>query len=492
MGDNNKITPLGCLNYRGREDVFGIKVDDRRRHVYVIGKTGVGKSTLLENMAISDIQAGHGIGFLDPHGSSAEKILNYIPEHRLEDVIYFDPSDIEYPIAFNPLEEVGGEYHHLVASSMMGVFKKIWPDVWSPRMEYILNNTLLALLEYPNATLVGVLRMFSDKYYRKEIVANLTDPVVKHFWTDEFARYSQNYQTEAVAAIQNKVGQFVTNPLIRNILGQKKSSLNLKELMDQGKILIINLSRGKIGEDNSALLGAMIVTRLQLAAMSRAKNTTEDYKDFFLYVDEFQNFATDSFATILSEARKYKLSLILAHQYINQLVEDKNTKVRDAIFGNVGTLIAFRVGAADAEFLEKEFAPEFDENDLVNLPKYHIIAKLMIDGVATSPFSAKTLPPPPPPENVSPREIIIEYTRRKYSLPKEIVEKKLMEEWESEEAAHIKLEQKEEKSIKEVLAKPADQKPKIKKIHQSKAKVDVNALKQMLEKALEKTDDSSD
>src|SRR3989338_6875654 len=287
---------------------------------------------------------------------------------------------MNFPIAFNPLEQVGTEYRHLVASGIMGVFKKIWVDMWSARMEYILNNTLLALLEYPGSTLLGIMRMLSDKDYRKKVVENLKDPVIKSFWVNEFARYSQKFETEATAAIQNKVGQLVSNPLIRNILGQPQSSIDIRKVMDEKKILIVNLSKGKIGEDNSALMGAMIITKLQLAAMSRVDIPENERNDFYLYVDEFQNFATDSFANILSEARKYRLCLVLAHQYITQMEE----KVRDAVFGNVGTMTTFRVGAADAEFLEREFTPEFSANDLVNLSKYNIYLKLIIDWVSSN------------------------------------------------------------------------------------------------------------
>ncbi len=481
---NNDITLIGETDYRDKKTKFGIKTDDRRRHVYIIGKTGVGKTTLLENMAIADIQADRGMCFVDPHGESAENLLDYIPEDRLEDVIYFDPSDTEQPIGFNPLEQVADEQRHLIASGMMGVFKKIWPDVWSTRMEYILNNTLLALLEYPEATLLGVLRMFSDKKYRKEIVNNLEDPVVKHFWKEEFAKYSQQFQVQAVAAIQNKVGQFVTNPLIRNILGQSKSAIDMKKVMDEGKILIVNVSKGKIGEDNMALIGAMVITKLQLAAMTRAKESNKDFRDFFLYVDEFQNFATESFATILSEARKYRLSLTLAHQYINQLIDDGNTKVRDAIFGNVGTIVSFRVGAADAEFLEKEFEPEYTANDLVNLSKFHIYIRLMIDGMASDPFSAKTLPPREPSTDASPKETIIEFTRRKYGTPRKYVEKKISEEWilskKPQAGSH-----KKEKPLKEAL-KNKNKKKKNKK-EESKPDIDIDELKGVIEEALGET-----
>jgi hypothetical protein len=337
---------------------------------------------------------------------------------------------MEYPIAFNPMEQVGTEYRHLVASGLMGVFKKIWADAWSARMQYILNNTLLALLENPGATLLGILRMFSNPNYRKQIVDNLRDPVIKAFWQDEFSKYSQRFETEALAAIQNKVGQFVSNPLVRNILGQPHSSLNMRDIMDSGKIFICNLSKGKIGEDNSALLGAMIITRLQLAAMSRVDLPEEKRRDFFLYVDEFQNFATESFANILSEARKYRLSLVLAHQYIGQLRTGDSTMVRDAVFGNVGTIITFRVGAEDAEFLEKEFMPEFLQNDLVNLSKANIYIKLMIDGMASRPFSAETMPPQKIPLE-SYRDVILKNSRDHYGTPKAAVEARIASEWRS-------------------------------------------------------------
>ncbi|MGB7957770.1 MAG: type IV secretion system DNA-binding domain-containing protein [Minisyncoccia bacterium] len=428
MDEPLDLTPLGYYNFRHQQKKFGIKIDDRRRHIYVIGKTGVGKTTLLENMAIADIRSGKGIAIVDPHGEFAEKMLDFVPEERLDDVIYFDPSDMEFPVAFNPMEQVGTEYRHLIASGLMGVFKKIWADAWSARMQYILNNTLLALLENPGATLLGILRMFSNPAYRKQIVDNLRDPVIKAFWQDEFSKYSQKFETEALAAIQNKVGQFVSNPLVRNILGQSHSSLNMRDIMDSGKIFICNLSKGKIGEDNSALLGAMIITRLQLAAMSRVDLVEENRRDFFLYVDEFQNFATESFANILSEARKYRLSLVLAHQYIGQLRTGDSTMVRDAVFGNVGTIIAFRVGAEDAEFLEKEFMPEFLQNDLVNLSKANIYIKLMIDGVASRPFSAETMPPQKVPLD-SYRDVIIKNSREHYGTPKAVVEAHIASEW---------------------------------------------------------------
>ncbi len=452
----NNITWLGETNFRNERRKFGIKEDDRRRHIYIIGKTGVGKSTLIENMIIEDIRAGRGVAFLDPHGESAEKILDYIPEERVEDVIYLDPSDSRFPIAFNPLEQVDPEFRHLVASGMMGVLQKIWADAWSARMAYIMNNTLLALLEYPGTTLLGIMRMLNDAVYRKEVVDNLKDPVVKGFWTNEFARYSQKFETEATAAIQNKVGQFVSNPLVRNILGQAHSSIDLRKVMDEGKILIVNLSKGRIGEDNSALLGAMIITKLQLAAMSRVDIPEKERRDFYLCVDEFQNFATESFATILSEARKYRLSLTVANQYLRQLDQEGKSTVKDAIFGNVGTMIIFRVGAEDGEFIEKEFMPEFLAGDMVSLAKYTVYIKLMIDGIASRPFSANTLPPPPKPERSYKAEII-EIARTKYALPREAVEGKIAAEWlaQSTGGSAVKTERRDERRLGSVLTENA-------------------------------------
>ncbi len=420
---DNDITLFAKTNFRNKEVAFGIRRDDRRRHVYIIGKTGMGKTTLIENMVIQDILSGNGVAFVDPHGDSVEKVLNYIPSNRVNDVVYLNPADTEHPIAFNPLEFVGDKYKHLVASGLMGVFTKIWAGVWSARMEYILNNTILALLDSPGNTLLGIARMLVNKNYRKRIVDNIKDPVVKSFWVDEFANYNDKFRNEAIAPIQNKVGQFLSSAIIRNMVGQTKSSIDLREIMDSKKILLINLSKGRIGEDNSALLGAMLITKMQLAAMSRVDIPEETRNDFYLYVDEFQNFATESFANILSEARKYRLNLIVAHQYIGQLVQDRNTVVRDAIFGNVGTLICFRVGADDAEFLEKEFDPTYLLNDLVNLTKYHIYLKLMINGVSSTPFSATTLPPISEPTGNT--EKVVKVSRERYATEREIVEEKI-------------------------------------------------------------------
>ncbi len=419
-----EITFFGETNFRNIRKKFGIKLDDRRRHFYVVGKTGMGKTVMIKNMAIQDIQSSHGVGFIDPHGEAAEELLDFVPENRIKDVIYFDPGDIEYPIAFNVMEKVSPENRHIVVSGLMSVFKKLWPDVWSARMEYILNYAILALLESPDSTLLGINRLLSDVEYRKIVVDRVQDPVVKAFWLQEYSRYTQRYEVEATAAIQNKVGQFISNPLIRNVIGQVESTIDMREVLDGQKILIANISKGKVGEDSSRLLGGLLVTKLQLAAMSRVDIPEEERKDFFLYIDEFQNFATDSFTNILSEARKYRLALILGHQYIAQLGTGDEAKVRDAVFGNVGTMVVFRVGAEDAEWLEKEFTPEFLATDFVNLGKYSIYVKLMIDGISSRPFSAQTMPPFPVPEKTF-KEEIIKYSRERYATPVKIVEEKI-------------------------------------------------------------------
>lgn len=415
------INVFAQTSFRNQFRKFGIKIDDRRRHMYVIGKTGMGKTTLLENMVLGDIYAGNGVGIVDPHGDFAEKIINYIPSNRINDVVYFNPSDVDFPIGFNILEVKDPAHRHLVASGLMSVFKKIWIDMWSARMEYILNNTILSLLEYPGSTLLGINRLLADKEYRKKVVSVITDPVVKAFWITEFAKYNDKYQQEAVAPIQNKIGQFLSASVMRNIVAQVKSTIDIRQIMDTEKIFIMNLSKGRVGEDSSRLLGGMLITKIQLAAMERVDIPEAERKDFFLYVDEFQNFATESFANILSEARKYHLSLIMAHQYIKQLDEH----VADAVFGNVGTIVTFRVGAEDAEFMEKEFEPVFTANDIINLPKFHVYLKLMINGVASQPFSAMGMPPIGNPTNNL--EKVVRISRERYALPRAEIEDKIMQ-----------------------------------------------------------------
>lgn len=415
-----RVTYFASTDSRGQVKPFGIKNKDRSKHMYVIGKTGMGKSTLLENMAIQDIQNGEGLAFVDPHGASADELLNYIPEERIKDVIYFAPFDLENPIAFNVMEDVGYDKRHLVVSGLMSTFKKVWKDAWSSRMEYILSSTIFALLEYPDSTLLGINRMYTDKEYRNKVVENIKDPTVSDFWTKEFATYTDNYAKEATPAIQNKIGQFTNNPLIRNIVGQPKSSFDLREVMDKKKILIVNLSKGLVGESNQRLLGSMITTRIYLAAMSRADLSRAELAHlpaFNFYVDEFQNFADETFAEVLSEARKYKLNLTVAHQYVDQMEEE----VREAIFGNVGTFVTFRVGPIDAEVLEKVFVPRFTAEDLVNLDKFQIYLSLMIDGVGSAPFSARTIPPiEKPPINY--REDAIKFSQETYGNKRETIE----------------------------------------------------------------------
>ena len=430
MYNPEKITYFAETDSRNKRVAFGIKAKDRLKHVYVIGKTGMGKSTLLENMAVQDIKGNEGMAFIDPHGKTADLLLEYVPPERIKDVVYFAPFDTDFPISFNVMEDVGPDKRHLVVNGLMSAFKKLFgEESFSDRMQYILQNTILALLEYPGSTMLGINRMLTDKAYRDKVVANVTDSSVKTYWTQEFANYTERFAAEATPAIQNKIGQFTANPLVRNIIGQKKSSFDFRKLMDEGKIMIINLSKGRVGEANANLIGSMLITKIYLAAMSRADTKESDLNklpNFYLYVDEFQSFANESFADILSEARKYKLNLTIAHQYIEQMEEE----VRAAVFGNVGTMVTFRVGAYDAEVLEKEFAPVFTAEDLVNLGSYQIYLKLMIDGIGSKPFSASTLPPIEKPE-VSSVEEIIRHSRRVYAEPKAEVEKKILD-WHEE------------------------------------------------------------
>jgi hypothetical protein len=423
--DPEKITFFAKTDARGQQIPFGIKAKDRQRHMYVVGKTGMGKSTLLENMAAQDIQNGEGMAFIDPHGSAAQTLLDYVPPHRINDVIYFAPFDMANPVSFNVMEDVGPDKRHLVVSGLMSTFKKIWVDAWSARMEYILTNALLALIEYPDTTLLSVNRLFTDKAFRNRVVDYIKDPAVKAFWTEEFAGYTDRFAAEALPAIQNKIGQFTGNPLIRNIIGQPHSSFDIRKIMDEKKILIMNLSKGLVGETNANLLGSMLTTRIYLGAMSRADLPLEQMRtmpNFYFYVDEFQSFANSTFANILSEARKYHLNLIIAHQYIEQMEED----VRNAVFGNVGTTIAFRVGPFDAEVLETVFSPRFVANDLVNLGFAQIYLTLMIDGIGSQPFSAVTLPPIEMPR-VSCKEMVISASRKNYARTREEVEKLIVD-----------------------------------------------------------------
>ncbi len=420
VDDDSRITYFGATHTRGKREMFGIRAIDRGKHMYVIGKTGMGKSTMLENMAIQDIQNGEGVAFIDPHGSTAEKLLDFVPHERIKDVLYFAPFDTDYPVGFNVMEDVGFDKRHLVVSGLMGALKRIWVDAWSARMEYILQNTLLALLEYPDTTLIDVNRMLTNKMFRAAVVEKLTDPVVKAFWTEEFANFTDSYTREATPAIQNKIGQFVSNPLIRNIVGQSKSSFDVRAMMDEKKILIVNLSKGRMGETNAALLGSMLVVKIYLAAMSRADEPAVRMAKLprcYFYVDEFQSMMNEAFADILSESRKYKLALTLANQYIEQMEE----KVRDAVFGNIGTMICFRVGPFDAEVLKTVFEPTFLAEDLVGLGLGQIYLTLMIDGVGSAPFSAETIPPIDAPP-ISYRDDVVRFSRAQFARSRTDIE----------------------------------------------------------------------
>lgn len=421
-GPSDSVTAIGMTNYRGHQQKYGIKDDDRRRHIYIIGKTGMGKSTILENMIASDIENNRGVAVIDPHGDLADAVLNFIPKSRTNQVLIFDPSDKDFPVSFNMLECRTPEQRHLVASGLLGVFKKMFGDSWGPRLEHILRNTILALTEMPGATILGIMKMLTDDDYREKVLAKVTDGMVLSFWKDEFGKWQPRQKVEAVAPIQNKVGQFLSSSLVRNVFGQPKSSLDLRFAMDTQKIVIVNLSKGKIGEDNSSLLGSMFITKFQLDAMSRANIAKEERKDFYLYVDEFQNFATDSFATILSEARKYKLNLTMANQYIDQMTDD----VKAAVFGNVGSMIVGQVGAADAEIFAKQFSEQVEANDIINLPKYKSYVKLMIDGVSSQVFSSDNLVPPTQEHlNLADKETIVRLSRERYAKKREFVEEKI-------------------------------------------------------------------
>jgi type IV secretory pathway TraG/TraD family ATPase VirD4 len=383
----NRVTYFAKTNHRGGAQHFGIQKKDRRYHMYAIGKTGMGKSTMLFNLIQQDIENGEGLAVLDPHGDLAEKIIAVMPEHRKKDLVYLDVTDSENPFHFNPLEITDMSRASLVVSSLMSVFKKIWETSWGPRMEYILRNGLTTLSEFPHATLLDLQRLLHDRNYRKVIVDKVQNPQIKAFWLKEFDNFTPRMQSEAVSPIQNKIGQFLNNPIVKNIVGKRESSFELRDVMDSGKIFLVNLSKGKIGEDSSSLLGAMLVTKIALAALSRQNIPEWKRRDFYLYVDEFQSFTTSGFIDILSEARKYRLNLIFANQYLHQVDE----KIMRAILGNVGTLISFRVGTEDAKIISQEFYPVFRQSDLVNLPAYGICLKLMIDGDVSKPFSADTL-----------------------------------------------------------------------------------------------------
>ncbi|HLD63769.1 MAG TPA: DUF87 domain-containing protein, partial [Candidatus Peribacteraceae bacterium] len=426
LADEEGVTVLGEAVFRGERRRFGVRPDDRRRHIYIIGKTGMGKSTLLENMIASDIQAGRGVGVIDPHGDLIEAALRNIPKERSNDVVLFDPADRDWPIAFNILDCPDPDQRVLTASGLMSVFFKLWPDAWSGRMEYILRNTLLALLDHENSSMLGIMRMYADNAYRRSVVETVKDPTVRSFWQDEYEGWSEKYRTEAIAALQNKIGQLLSTPVIRNIVGQVKTKLSVRHAMDTGKIVLVNLSKGRLGEDTSAFLGSMLVTKFQIDAMSRADIPESERRDFFLYVDEFQNFATASFAAILSEARKYRLALTMANQYVGQLIiGEKSTQLRDAVFGNVGSLLSFQIGSEDAELLSQQFEEAVSPNDILSLPKYHAYARLLVNGTASKPFSVSTLPPPEGKQDEVRIETFRRLSRERYTEKRATVEEKI-------------------------------------------------------------------
>jgi len=390
LGDlDNRITYFAQTNFRNEQKRFGIKRADRRAHMYVIGKTGTGKSTLLEMLIRQDAENGEGLALLDPHGDLVEKVLASIPEKRKADVIYFNAPDGSKPLGFNPLESVPPDKRALAAAGLLDAFKKIWADSWGPRLEHILRNALLALLDQPEATLAHVPALLNDPAFRRTAVTRIQNDAVREFWTKEYEYYPWRLRAEAIAPIQNKVGAFLANPTVNKIVTQPKSAFDLRRVMDEGKLLVVNLAKGKIGQDASTLLGALLVAKIGLVGLSRADILEPDRRDFYLYMDEFQNFATLSLANMLSELRKYRVNMILSHQYLSQL----DPQVKDAILGNTGTIISFRLGLTDAEMLAGEFYPFFSARDLISLPNYHIYLRLMIDGVVSQPFSAETVRP---------------------------------------------------------------------------------------------------
>ena len=420
-GDKD-VSLFGITNYHNNFEVFGIKRADRRRHLYCVGKSGSGKSKLLELLIKEDLDAGRGVGVLDPHGDLVDNCMEFVPKHRLKDVVYFDPSDIDFPISFNPLENVDEAYKMQVTLGFIQIFKKLFGTNWSDRLEHVLRYTVLALLDSPNTTVLSILKMLTDKNYRQNIVSRIKDSVVKNFWVSEFAGWSEKFDAEAITPLLNKVGQFVATNMIRNVIGQPENKVNIRDVMDNEKILFMKVSKGLLGEENSSLLGSMIITKLYQAAMSRADMKEEQRKDFYFYVDEFQNFATDTFAEILSEARKYRLNLTIAHQYMGQLPE----LVKKTVFGNVGSIVSFRVGADDATHLAGEYNPIFKERDIINLGVREFYCKMSVDGEIREAFSGRTLSVPQMKENYV--KEIVDNSRNLYCNKRANVEK-LLAKW---------------------------------------------------------------
>jgi len=356
--------------------------------MYIIGQTGTGKSTLLENLMLQDLEANSGFAFLDPHGDTVERLVAALPESKRKDVVYLNAPDQSGAVGFNPLESVPVDQRPLAASGIIEAFRNVWGQWWGPRLEHLFRNALLTLLDQPEATLADLPRLFADERFRREAITNITHPAVRDFWVQEYEKSSASSRNEALGPLRNKLGAFLSQPILYRILTVRKSSFDCRKIMDAGQILLVNLSKGRLGADACALLGSLLVTRLGLAALSRSDVAESERRNFWLYLDEFHSFTTLSVAGMLSELRKYRLGLILAHQYVAQVAPE----VREAVFGNVGTLILFRVGPVDARFLEKYVVPELDELDLMRLPNYHMYARLMVDGAPALPFSAKTLP----------------------------------------------------------------------------------------------------
>lgn len=410
---------LGERHQWGEPTAFGLSPADARQHVYLIGKTGSGKSTLIRNLIVQHLDAGHGVGLIDPHGDLAEELLRHIPRQRADHLVYFNPGDLEYPIGLNLLANVPPDERHLVASGIVSAFKGIWRDSWGPRLEYILYNAVAALLECPNTTLLGLNRLLTDDRYRDWVVRQIQDPFIRDFWANEYANYDPRFQREAIAPIQNKLGQFLQSPVIRNILGQVRSKLDIPFVMNDARILVANLSKGRLGHDKANLLGSLLTTQFQLAAMARVNVPEKERRDFYLFIDEFQNFSTDAFASILAEARKYRLCLVLSHQYIDQL----SLPVRQAVFGNVGTLISFRVGHSDAAVLRGEFGEEFEERQLVDLDRFELVVKLLEGGTNHTPFRGKGFPPLG--DGCGRVGKLIRRSRERFATPRRLVEEKL-------------------------------------------------------------------
>lgn len=410
---------LGVREEWGNEIPFALTPRDRRHHLYAIGKSGTGKTTLLRNLILQDIAAGHGVGVIDPHGDLATELLDYIPQNRIEDVVYFNPADMEFPVGFNLLGQTPPDSRHLVASGIVNVFKSAFSSSWGPRLEYILYAAVAAILDCENVSLLSIQRMLSDGKYRAWVVKQIKDPLVRAFWVEEFESFSPSLQAEMVAPIQNKVGQLLMSPHLRNILGQIRSRIDARFMMDNRRIFIADVSKGKLGSDKANLLGALLVTQFELAALSRSNIPESERRDFYLYVDEFQSFATDSFISILSEARKYRLCLTLSHQYTSQL----RPEIREAVFGNVGSLVSFRIGQRDAEILEREFGESYPARRFVDLHNHEICAKILSDGEHGDPFVARTLAPWGKHHNH--REKIVRRSREKYGAHRKIVEDKI-------------------------------------------------------------------